>query len=203
MRRLNFRLSHPPTIQTYRFCLIVSVLLCGTHAAQAAAVNSGIEAGVAKRTASSPNDFNVGFGYGAHVEVGPIPQINFGIYFLQSINSEANNSSTSAVFNTLGLRTKLVWPITSDIKAYGFAGIGTTWIRYRIINEPSISGNSWETPIGLGIGHKAFELFQFYVEGAYRPSFGFGGTAYTSAQLPHPSGGWSAVVGFAFDISEF
>jgi len=178
-------------------------MLCGTHTAQAAAVNSGIEAGVVKRTTSSPSDLDMGFGYGAHVEVGPIPELNFGLYFLQSFNSEANDSSVSALFNTLGLRTKLVLPVTSNIKAYGFVGIGTTWARYRITNEPTISGHSWETPIGLGVGHKVFELFQLYAEGAYRPSFSFGGTAYTSAHLPHPSGGWSAVVGFAFDISEF
>ena len=203
MRRLNFRLSHPPTNRPYIYCLVLAGLLCGTHTAQATAVNSGIEAGVVKRTTSSPNDLDMGFGYGAHIEVGPIPELNFGIYFLQSINSESNDSSTSVLFNTLGLRTKLVLPLPGNVKAYGFAGVGTTWSKYRTTYVPTMSGHSWEAPIGLGVGRGVFELFQFYVEGAYRPSFSFGGTAYTTAQLPHPSGGLSAVIGFAFDISKF
>lgn len=203
MRCLNFRLCRPPALRTYLYCLTLAGLSFSARTARATAINSGIEAGVVKRTTSSPGDLDPGFGYGAHVEVGPIPELNFGIYFLQSINAESSNSSTSALFNTLGLRTKLVLPISSYIKAYGFAGIGTTWTKYRTTNEPTINGHSWEAPLGLGVGHKVFELFQLYVEGAYRPSFSFGGTAYDTAQLPHPTSGWSAFIGFAFDISHY
>ncbi len=186
-------------------CLFLAVLTGGllcTHAAHAL-LNAGVEAGVVKRTASAPDNLKLGFGYGAHVELSLFPALNVGAYFLRSTNAiqdAPSDSSADATFNTLGLRARLILPISGDTKPYGYVGLGHNWIKYSPAGSPDISGQSWEVPIGVGIAHKWLELFQFSLEAAYRPSVHFTGDAYETANVTHPSSGWSALVGFAIDL---
>jgi hypothetical protein len=175
----------------------IAVVQLASRSAYASA-NVGAESGiVARDTAGSP-ELSPGFGLGSHIEVGPAPFVTFGAYFLQSFNNFRADSSTDVVFNTLGARTRLVLPL-GDIKPYIWAGVGPTWSKYRFSNGARISGQFWETPIGLGIGYRVLELFQVAVEGAYRPSSGFTGTAYGAAGFPSPTSGWSAVLVLALD----
>jgi hypothetical protein len=178
--------------------LVVGVVQLSPRPAHASA-NVGIEAGIVERNASASPNLTPSFGLGSHIEVGPVDFITFGPYYLQSINNFRDDSSKDVLFNTLGLRTRLVLPL-GDFKPYAWAGGGLTWSKYRFPNGSKISGRFWELPVGIGIGYRVLELFQIAAEGAYRPGTSFTGTAYDAAHFSIPSTGWSALLALSLDI---
>ena len=49
-----------------------------------ALVNIGPEGGLVERSADSPNNLKLGFGYGAHAELDLLPLLKMGPYYLHS-----------------------------------------------------------------------------------------------------------------------
>jgi len=175
-----------------------------------ALINVGAEGGLVKRTADSPNNLKLGLGYGAHGEVDLLPLIKFGPYYLHYELSSADSpalGSADAVFNTLGLRARLMLPIPGSYKPYAFAGVGYAWASYTLsfgsFTSPAASGHFFETPLGAGIAYEVVEIFQLSLDAAYRPAFGFGGDAFNSAfngGVTHPTSGWSLMLGAALNL---
>jgi hypothetical protein len=170
-------------------------------------INVGAEGGLVKRSADSPNNLKLGLGYGLHGEVDMIPLLKIGPYYLHSELSSADSpaaGAADAVFNTLGLRARLLLPIPGSFKPYAYAGLGYTWVNYMpvgVLQRPSVSGHFFETPLGVGIAYEVLAIFQLSFDAAYRPGFGFGGDA--SSLLPPvaaPTGGWSLMLGAALDL---
>src|SRR6476660_589939 len=54
-----------------------------------ALINIGPEGGLVKRTADSPGNLKLGFGYGAHAELDMVPLLKVGPYYLHSALSSA------------------------------------------------------------------------------------------------------------------
>jgi opacity protein-like surface antigen len=172
-----------------------------------ALINVGAEGGLVKRTADSPNNLKLGLGYGAHGEVDLLPLVKLGPYYLHYELSSADSpalGSADAVFNTLGLRARLMLPVPGSYKPYAYAGIGYDWVDYTFVSSigPSsagpVSGHFFETPLGVGIAYEVIEIFQLSLDAAYRPAFSFGGDAYGG--ITHPTSGWSLMLGAALSL---
>lgn len=189
----------------HRFMIAVAALLgCAFSSTDALAIlNAGVEAGVVKRTAATPDNMNLGFGYGAHAELTFDATFAIGAYYLRSTHSIAglpSDAGANAKFDTLGVRGRLILPMPGRTKPYASVGLGHSWTTYGINGAPDVKGQSWEVPIGFGIAHQVLRIFQITLEAAYRPSFSFSGDAYDVARRRNPSSGWSALIGFALDF---
>lgn len=168
-----------------------------------ALLNAGLDAGVVKRTAASPDNLNLAFGYGAHAELTFQSTFAVGVYYLRSqnpISGMPTSLDANGIFDTWGVRGRLILPMPGHTKPYVLVGLGHNWTKYRSRGTPDISGESWEAPIGFGIAHQILRIFQVSLEGAYRPSFSFSGNAYTQAGVQEPKSGWSALAGIAVDL---
>jgi hypothetical protein len=175
-----------------------------------ALINVGAEGGLVKRSADSPNNLKLGLGYGAHGEVDLLPLIKFGPYYMHYELSSADSpafGSADAVFNTLGLRARLMLPIPGSYKPYAFAGVGYSWVSYTFtfvgqldpgFADNHVTGHFFETPLGAGIAYEVIEIFQLSLDAAYRPAFGFGGNAFGS--VTQPTSGWSLMLGAALNF---
>jgi opacity protein-like surface antigen len=167
-----------------------------------AMINVGPEAGLVKRSADSPNNLKLGLGYGAHAELDMLPLLKVGPYYLHSELSSADQGSQGsgdATFNTLGLRARLILPIPGSFKPYAYVGAGYSWVTY-MQNSGDHSGRFLETPIGVGIADEIAEIFHLSLDVAYRPGFIFGGDAYDTYNVTHPSSGWSLMLGVALNL---
>jgi opacity protein-like surface antigen len=196
------RLFHMRRSPIYLFAATILICVASAHNAKAV-LNAGVEAGVVKRTASAPNNLNVGFAYGAHAELTIESTFALGAYYLHSNNSMTDtpsNVDASARFETLGIRGRLILPMPGNTKPYGLVGLGHNWITYRATGVPDIKGESWEAPLGFGIAQQLLRIFQLTVEVAYRPSFSFGGQAFGDVGIRHPNDGWSLLAGAALDF---
>lgn len=190
-------------IQPRAVCLACLVASFFVAPRAEAFLNAGVEAGVVKRTASDPNNLNLGLGIGAHAELTFADTFALGGYYLHSknpITGTASSSEADCIFDTWGIRGRLILPMPGRTKPYALLGLGHTWANYESHGLTQTKGESWEVPIGFGVAHKFLGLFQFSLEGAYRPSFSFSGDAYTQAGIRQPKGGWSALAGLALDI---
>jgi hypothetical protein len=68
------------------------------------AINAGIEAGIAKRTASNPGNLDLGFGWQLHGEWTILPPLlNVGPYYTHYQLNSDSSPFDNAVFNTFGL----------------------------------------------------------------------------------------------------
>jgi hypothetical protein len=65
--------------------------------------------------------------------------------------------------------------------------------------EQSATGHFYETPIGIGLAYDVLPLLQLFVEGAYRPAMGFGGSAFPDT-APRPTSGYSVLIGAAINL---
>jgi|SRR5882724_2451411 len=182
--------------------LSFSVALFVTPFDAQAIINVGAEGGLVKRTADAPNNLKIGIGYGLHGEIAFLPLIKLGPYYLhyELSSADAAPGAADAVFNTLGLRARLMLPIPGSIKPYGFAGVGYTWVDYApVVGDRK--GHFFETPLGAGIAYEVLPIFQLSLDVAYRPAFGFGGDAFdAAAPASQPSSGWSLMLGAALDL---
>ena len=161
----------------------------------------GAEGGLIKRTADTPNNLDVGVGYGVHGEFNLVPLVKFGPYYLHYELSQADDAprAADATFNTLGLRGRLTLPVPGSVAPYAFVGAGYTWARYA---EPTgdAKGHFFEIPVGAGVAWRVAEILSLSLEGAYRPGVGFGGGAFDTLGLSHPTSGWSLLLGASFEL---
>jgi len=166
-----------------------------------ALINIGPEGGLVKRTADSPGNLKLGFGYGAHAELDMVPLLKVGPYYLHSALSAAEDPTGdgTGTFNTLGLRARLLLPIPGSMKPYAFVGAGYTWVNYSAGPFES-KGHFLETPTGVGVANEVAEIFHLSLDFAYRPGLAFGGDAYDVSNATHPSSGWSLLLGFALNL---
>jgi hypothetical protein len=167
-----------------------------------ALVNVGAEGGLVKRSADSPNNLKLGLGYGAHAELDLLPLLKLGPYYLHYALSSADApavGAADATFNTVGLRARLILPIPGTIKPYGYVGAGYTWDSYALTGGDR-SGHFMETPIGVGVADEIIEIFHLSLDFAYRPGLAFGGDAYDTFNVSHPSSGWSLMLGLALNL---
>ncbi len=167
-----------------------------------AMVNVGAEGGLVKRTADSPYNLKVGFGYGAHAELDMLPLLKLGPYYLHYELSSADQpspGSADATFNTLGLRARVILPVPGSFKPYAYIGAGYTWVNY-VQNSGDHTGRFVETPIGVGVADEFAEIFHLSLDVAYRPGVAFGGDAYDTYNVAHPGGGWSLMLGVALNL---
>jgi len=182
--------------------LSLSVAVLATPFDAHAILNAGAEGGLVKRTADAPNNLKIGIGYGLHGEVDFLPLLKVGPYYLhyELSSADAVQGSADAVFNTLGLRARLMLPIPGSYKPYAFAGIGYTWVDYApVVGDRK--GHFFETPLGAGIAYEVLPIFQLSLDVAYRPAFGFGGDAFdAAAPASKPSSGWSVMLGAALSL---
>jgi hypothetical protein len=166
-------------------------------------INIGPEGGIVKRSADSPNNLKLGFGYGAHAEIEMLPLLKVGPYYLHYALSSADSpavGAADATFNTIGLRARLILPIPGTIKPYAYVGAGYTWDTYMLAGGDR-SGHFLETPIGVGVANEIAEIFHLSLDFAYRPGLAFGGDAYDAPlNISHPSSGWSLLLGFALNL---
>src|SRR5882672_9150917 len=113
---------------------VSAAALTASSRAQCALLNAGVEGGVVKRTADDPNNLKWGLGWGAHAELAMLPLLKLGPYYLHYELPGADLSSSTtedAAFNVLGLRARILLPIPgSNIRPYGFVGLGYTWVTY-------------------------------------------------------------------------
>ena len=65
-----------------------------------ALINVGPEGGLVKRTADSPGNLKLGFGYGAHAELDMVPLLKVGPYYLHSALSSADNRRSADATGT-------------------------------------------------------------------------------------------------------
>jgi hypothetical protein len=180
---------------------VALVALAAPRIAQAA-INVGAEGGLVKRSADSPNNLKLGLGYGAHAELDLLPLLKLGPYYLHYALSSADApaaGAADATFNTVGLRARLILPIPGTIKPYGYVGAGYTWDSYAQTGGDR-SGHFLETPIGIGVADQIAEIFHLSLDFAYRPSLAFGGDAYDTYKIAHPSSGWSLMLGLALNL---
>src|SRR5258706_3571823 len=161
---------------------ILVLALVGMPRRAKAFINVGAEGGIVKRTADAPNNLKAGIGYGLHAELDMLPLIKVGPYYLhyELSSADALPGAADAVFNTFGLRARLMLPIPGSIKPYGYAGIGYTAVNY----SPGLGdrrGRFFETPLGAGLAYEVLPIFQLSLDAAYRPAFAFGGDAFDGA----------------------
>jgi hypothetical protein len=167
-----------------------------------ALVNVGAEGGIVKRSADSPNNLKLGFGYGAHAELDLLPLLKLGPYYLHYTLSSADSpavGAADATFNTVGLRARLILPIPGSIKPYGYVGAGYTWDSYAQAGGDR-TGHFMETPIGVGVADEIIEIFHLSLDFAYRPGLAFGGDAYDTYKIAQPSSGWTLMLGLALNL---
>jgi opacity protein-like surface antigen len=107
--------------------------------------------------------------------------------------------AADAVFNTLGLRARLMLPIPGSIKPYGYVGAGYTWVNYGLALGDR-GGHFVEIPIGIGLAYQVLEVFQLSLDVAYRPGSAFGGSAFDSVGVTRPTSGYSVLLGAAIDL---
>jgi hypothetical protein len=193
-------------VSSFASVAIGLALLVWTERADAF-VNVGAEVGAVKRSADAPGDLKLGLGFGLHAEVGLLPFINLGPYFLHYQLASDSFDNVDAAFNTLGLRARLVLPLPVQYKPYVFVGAGYAWVNYHssatvgnVAFSADTSGHFIETPIGVGIAVGALPLLQFSLDVAYRPGLSFGGEAYDTAGIPKPNSGFSVMLGVALDL---
>ena len=175
-------------------------MLAFSHRADAF-VNVGAEAGIIKRSANSPNNLKLGFGYGLHGEVDLLPLLKIGPYYLHyelPSDDRPLPGARDAAFNTLGLRARVMLPVPGNYKPYAFAGLGYTWVNYSTPTDAL--GHFWEVPIGVGVAYEVIPLLQISLDVAYRPGMSFGGTAFDSANISHPTSGYSVLLGAAINL---
>jgi hypothetical protein len=172
-----------------------------------ATINVGAEAGLVKRTADWPDNLKLGVGLGLHGELDLIPLLKIGPYYLHYQLSASDDSPFpyDAVFNTLGLRARLVVPIPGSYKPYAYAGAGYSWVSFNptgpaAVVLPTSSGHFIETPLGVGIAYTVIEIFQLSLDAAYRPGFSFGGDAYDRPGVEQLKSGWSLLLGAALSL---
>ncbi len=164
-----------------------------------ATLNAGLEAGIAKRSASDPGNLKPGFGWQLHGEFTVVPAlVGIGPYYTHYELSSDGGPFDSGVFSTMGLRGRVVLPLPGSFKPYGYVGIGYAWVSY---NGPvSLGGGHFlETPIGGGIAYAVLPMLQLSLDAAYRPGMAFGGDAYDHG-MPNPSSGYTVLLGAAIDI---
>lgn len=167
-----------------------------------ALINIGPEAGLVKRTSDSPNNLKLGLGYGAHAELDMVPLLKLGPYYMHYQLSSADEPSpgaADATFNTIGLRARLILPVPGSFKPYAYVGAGYSWVTYAQ-NSGDRAGHFSETPIGVGIADEIAEIFHVSLDVAYRPGLAFGGEAYDTFNINHPSSGWSLMLGVALNL---
>ncbi len=188
-------------LQVASFLLVVLAIVAAPRTADAF-INVGGEAGFIKRSADSPNNLKWGLGYGLHGELDLVPLLKLGPYYLHYELSAADrpaSGAADAVFNTLGLRARLVLPIPGSYKPYAFIGAGYTWVNYtQALGDRS--GHFLETPIGVGLAYQVIEIFQLSLDVAYRPGVAFGGDAFDTFRITQPGSGWSIMLGAALDL---
>lgn len=195
-------------------------LLAMPREACASILNAGAEAGAITRTADDPDNLKWGFGWGVHGELGLLPLLNIGPYYMHYELAPTGGSSTTtedAIFNTLGLRMRLLVPVPgSSWKPYAYLGAGYAWVTYpsvplaSTLAQPArapagLSGNTsghfFEIPIGLGVAYEFATVFHVSADVAYRPGKWFGGAVYDDAPTRNqPSSGWSVLLGAALDL---
>jgi opacity protein-like surface antigen len=168
-----------------------------------ALINIGPEAGIVKRSADSPNNLKLGLGYGAHAELDMLPLLKVGPYYFHYELASADTpapGSADATFNTLGLRGRLILPVPGSFKPYAYIGAGYSWVTY-VQNSGDHTGRFVEIPIGVGIIDEVADIFHLSLDVAYRPGVAFGGTVYDAPyNVPHPSSGWSVLLGVALNL---
>ncbi len=182
------------------FLLVVLAIIAVPRRADAF-INVGGEVGLVTRTADSPNNLKWGIGYGLHGEFDLIPLLKLGPYYLHYELSAADrpaSGAADAVFNTLGLRARLMLPIPT-YKPYAFIGVGYSWANYTQALGDRV-GHFLETPIGVGIAYEVVEIFQLSLDVAYRPGVAFGGDAFDTYRITQPTSGWSILLGAAIDL---
>lgn len=164
-------------------------------------INAGGEVGLVKRSASPPSNLQLGLGYGLHGELGFLPFIAVGPYYLHyqlSADDRSLLGAGDANFNVLGLRARLTLPLPVGVKPYAYIGAGYTWVSYALPGR-DVGGHFVEIPIGVGIAYSILPLIQGSLEFAYRPGSGFGGDAFDSG-VSKPDGGFSVLLGIALDL---
>ncbi len=177
-----------------------------------AVVNAGAEGGLVKRSADAPSNLGVGLGVGLHAEFDVARWLEVGPYYLHAaLPNEGVPSVFDAVVQTAGIRARWILPLPV-LKPYAYAGLGYEWISYTMISEQawicgevrclamptSTSGHFFELPLGVGAALQVGKSFQFSLDAAYRPAFGFGGDAYDNSPAhARPVSGWSMMMGAA------
>lgn len=183
------------------------------------ALNGGVEYGFVKRSADAPYDFNLGMGWGAHLEASLLPILNLGPYYLHyelASPGRATSTTHDSAFDTLGLRARFLLPLPSSrFVPYAYAGFGYTWIRYPTfpiafdVSNPAMrlgglenrSGRFYEIPIGAGIAYELAKILHASLDFAVRPAMGFGGAAYDSSpSYSEPKWGFSLMLGAALNL---
>jgi opacity protein-like surface antigen len=181
--------------------LILPILFVPSKAE--ALINAGVEGGIVKRYADSPNDLKLGFAYGVYGEVDLLPVLKLGPYYLHYELSSADRpapGAADAVFNTLGLRARVMLPLPGSFKPYAYAGAGHIWANYSPVTGDRM-GHLLEIPIGLGAAYEVVEIFQVSLDAAYRPAVDLGGDAFNGrAAISRPTNGWSLLLGATLDL---
>ena len=171
-----------------------AAILLFSHRASAF-INVGGEVGLFDRSAPAPNDLELGLGYGLHGEIGLLPFITVGPYYLHYQLS----GSPGAIFNVLGARARLTLPLPV-IEPYGYVGVGYTWVSYDTPLPGDFTGNFVEIPLGVGVAYSIIPLLKGSLDFAYRPGSGFAGSAYDFWGITKPTGGFSVLLGIALDL---
>jgi hypothetical protein len=164
-------------------------------------INAGAEVGLFKRSASPPSNLQLGLGYGFHGEIGLLPFITVGPYYLHyqlSADDRPLVLAADANFNVLGLRARLTLPLPIGFKPYAYVGAGYTWVDYALPLGDR-GGHFVEIPIGIGLAYSIVPLIQGSLEFAYRPGSAFGGEAFDLG-VSKPDSGFSVLLGIALDL---
>lgn len=158
-------------------------------------INAGVEVGVVKRYASPPLD--LALGYGLHGEIGLLPFITLGPYFL-------HYEPSGWTFNVVGGRARLTLPLPV-LEPYAYVGVGYTWASVDTplagaVPGVDLTGHFVEIPIGFGVQYSIIPIFKGSLDFAYRPGSGFGGNIYEVGGVDKPIGGFSLMLGIALDL---
>jgi len=118
------------------------------------------------------------------------------------VQFDSSIAGAGAVFNTLGLRARVMLPVPGSFKPYAYIGAGYTWVgyTYKFPSAGDQTGRFIEIPIGVGAAYEVLPLLQLSLDVAYRPGSSFGGAAYDNGLISKPSSGYSVLLGAAVNL---
>lgn len=157
---------------------LTAAMLAVTHRAEAL-VSVGAEAGISQRAVDYTDHLYTGFAFGVDADLDAATWVKIGPYYLhyEIELPEGVPWFTGGAYNTLGLQCRLVLPIPGKLKPYVHAGVGKTWVVYRL-GTLRTAGSFVELPVGVGASYEATEMLSITFDAAYRPAVLFVGDAY-------------------------
>jgi hypothetical protein len=176
-----------PTHKTLAVFALAAVNLAMSRRAEALN-HVGIEGGVSQRTVGWVEPVLTGWALGVYAETDLSPLFRLGPYYLHYelpsndrfiyFPDEAGHFRSGAL-NALGLRLRFMLPVPGPFMPYAFAGLGNTWLIYRLSATHKTTGHFVEAPIGIGVALRVIDAVFISLDAAYRPAIAFGGEEFS------------------------